>query len=94
MVTVASLTREPGDGVSMMVVVNFSPDGERLLGAGEGARAEVRDIASGKPVAAAWGNDFYVAAAFSPDGTRFITAGFASKPRVSSVSVWAIPAKP
>ena len=70
------LTKPLGDRTSRMHVAAFSPDGTRLLGAGEGAQAVVWDIAAGREVARAQGHDADLSAAFHPtDGSRFLTGG-------------------
>ena len=55
----------------------FSPDGSRLLGAGNDRAIKIWDIASGREIAAtAWtGVAVFLEARFSPDGKRVAVAG-------------------
>ncbi len=57
-------------------VAAFSPDGKRVLTAGEDKAARLWDAVTGKPVGEAMKHDAPVnAAAFSPDGRFVVTAG-------------------
>jgi serine/threonine protein kinase/WD40 repeat protein len=56
------------------IVVNFSPDGRRLLVAGAGRQARVLDSASGQAMPEFQRLGTPISAVFSPDGKRLVTA--------------------
>ena len=70
------LVEIPVPDPAMVYWVDFSPDGERLLGACTDGRTRIWDSHSGEEVEVLQSDDdYFYHAAFSPDGARVATAG-------------------
>ena len=70
------------------VVLAFSPDGSRLLGADQGGALKIWDIATGREIAATALNGLLVLVArFSADGKRLAVAGFVGQLSTGEVRI-------